>query len=351
MQARGQARPPLGIIYDSALGGRVDEALALALLYGLDGKNEARISALTLTRSNLKAAALCEVIGRFYAGAVSGAFNAMGRTLPVGLADDGRLSEDTPMLTKPLAKKGADGQPVYAHGIDSLTDTADPVVVIRNALTAQYDQNAAIVMTGPATTLARLLGLPGAKPIIAAKVRYLVVAAGAFPDGPAEFNVRSDIAAARRLFAEWPTPIVACGAELDGQVLFPADSIQKDFAWSPNHPVVDAYMAFKPMPYDASTWAMTAVLQAVRPGENYFKLSEPGRITVTEDGRTKFTPSSDGQHRYLRIEADQKDRILKTYVEMASAKPVVRQRFRPPQQQQVDPVKPPNTPPVKPPPQ
>ena len=45
----------------------------------------------------------------------------------------------------------------YSRGIHKLNDTADPVAVIRNALSAQFDQNAVVVMAGPATNLVRLL--------------------------------------------------------------------------------------------------------------------------------------------------------------------------------------------------
>jgi hypothetical protein len=163
-------------------------------------------------------------------------------------------------------------------------------------------------------------------------VRFLSVVAGAYPDGQPEFNVKADILAAKKLFAEWPTPIVASGHEVGEALPFPASSIDKDFAWSPAHPVVDAYRAYKPMPYDAPTWDMTAVLYAVRPQEGYFKLSSPGTISVLDDGRTKFAPSPEGKHRYLILDPAQKERIIKTYTEIASAKPVPRQpRFRPKQ--------------------
>jgi len=71
------------------------------------------------------------------------------------------------------------------------------------------------------------------------------------------------------------------------------------------------------------------VLYAVRPQEGYFKLSSPGTIGVLDDGRTKFTPSLEGKHRYLILDPAQKERIVKTYTEIASAKPVARApRFR-----------------------
>src|SRR5262249_16018676 len=113
---------------------------------------------------------------------------------------------------------------------------------------------------------------------------------------------------------------------------------------------VDAYRAYRPMPYDAPTCAMVALLYAVRPQEGYFKLSEPGMISVLDDGRTKFTPSPEGKRRYLILETEQKERVIKTYIEIATAKRVRRQpRFRRKQQQQQQQQAPPKPPTPKPP--
>jgi Inosine-uridine preferring nucleoside hydrolase len=349
MQTQGQEKTSIGIIFDCGLGDNIDEALALALLYGLDGKNEARVVSLSVSKPNLKAAALCEAIARFYNGASSGAFGAAGRTLPVGLADEGKSPGDTPMLTVPLSRLNAEGAPLYNHGIEKLNDTAEVRALIRNALSQQPDQSCVVILTGPATNLARTLYLPGVKELISRKARFLSVAGGAYPDGPPQFNIKADIAAARKLFAEWPTPIVASGGEIGASLPFPASSIEKDFAWTTAHPVADAYRACKPMPYDAPTSAMAATLYPIRPQENYFKLSEPGTISVLDDGRTKFTPSPDGKHRYLILDPEQKERVIKTYIELASAKPVQKQpRFRRQQQQQQQQA-PPKPPTAKPP--
>jgi hypothetical protein len=98
------------------------------------------------------------------------------------------------------------------------------------------------------------------------------------------------------------------------------------------------------MPYDAPTAAMAAVLYAVRSQAGDFKLSEPGAISVLDDGRTKFTPSPEGKHRYLMLDPAQQERVLKTFVELASAKPVPRQPRRRPQQQQQQLAVPPKPP-------
>ena len=335
MQFR-QGKPPLGVLFDCDMGNRIDDALALAILYGLDGKGEARMVSISVSKSNLKAAALAESIGRFYAGAVTGAFAAIGRTLPIGMNDDGKMAGETPMLTVPLAKRTPAGKPVYEHGIYHHYDTADAAALLRNALTSQQDQNCVMICAGPATNLTRAMSLPGVPEMIVKKARSLVIMGGAYPDGGPEFNIKADIPAAKKLFAEWPGQIVASGFELGEKLMFPAESIEKDFAWSPNHPVADAYRAYQQMPYDTPTWDMTAALYAIRPQENYFKLSPPGTIQVFDDGRTKFTASENGRHRYLIFDPEQKDRIVKTYIELASAKPVERRRqpFRVQQQQQ-----------------
>ena len=319
MQFQGQAKPPVGIVFDSDLGNGVDAALALALLYGLEGKGEARLVSNSTSMSSLKSAAFADVLARFYAGPPP----------PIGMAGNGNLAGDTAVLKAVLEKTTADGTPSYSHGINKLNDTADPVALIRNAMTAQYDENCIVVLAGPATDLVKVMDLPGGLELIRRKVKLLALAAGSYPDGRADLRVKDDAAAAKRLLTEWPTPIVAAGTEVGDGLPFPGSSIEKDFAWAPAHPIVDAYRAFRSMPYDAPAPALAAVLYAVRP-DGYFKLSAPGMIGVLEDGRTRFTPAAEGPHRYLAIDPAQKERVVQTYAELASARPVPRQnpRFR-----------------------
>jgi hypothetical protein len=105
---------------------------------------------------------------------------------------------------------------------------------------------------------------------------------------------------------------------------YPGSSIEKDFAWAPVHPVVDAYRAFKPAPYDAPASALAATLYAVHPEAGHFKLSEPGTISVLDDGRTRFTPAADGKHRYLMVDPTRKDDVISLYTSLAAAQPAPR---------------------------
>ncbi|MBL8174120.1 MAG: hypothetical protein JNK48_05585 [Bryobacterales bacterium] len=336
MQFRGQGKPAVGVIFDAAIGQRIGDILAMAVLYGLDGKNECRVVSVSTSKSHLKSAALAEVIGRFYAGAVSGAFGAVGRTLPVGLSTDGNLSAETPMMKAVLERTSPDGKPAYNHGIQHLNDTAEVPALIRNAFTSQFDQNAVVVLAGPATNLAAVLAVKGARDWIAQKVRQLVWVA-------TEETVREDLPAARRVAAEWPGDVVIVPPAVGDAVLFPAASIEKDFAWSKDHPIADAYRAFRPMPYDAPMHAAAAVLYAVRPAQPFFTASDPGALEIAGNGAIQFRAAPAGKHRILRLNPDKNNDLLATYIELASAKPVPRvSRFRPPvaETKKADPTKP-----------
>ena len=326
MQGRGTVKPPVGIAFDSDLGNNIDSVLTLAFLRAISAKGDSRVIAVNISKSNLKAAQAEEGVTNFYSGTpvggsgrgvivVGGGSPVGGNPVIVGLATNGKLANDTPILDAIVSKKSPEGKVAYPSSLGRMLDTAECGVSTRNILLAQNDLNAIVLVDGPLTNTLELLDLYGARPQITAKVKYLVVAAG-----PAA--IKADIAAARKVFAEWPTPIYFVGDEVGEALPYPGASIAADFAWTPSHPVVDAYKAFKPMPYDAPSSGLAAALYAVHPDEGYFKLSEPGTITVLDDGRTKFTPVAGGKHRSLIVDPAQKEKIVKLYTEIVSSKPV-----------------------------
>ena len=101
-------------------------------------------------------------------------------------------------------------------------------------------------------------------------------------------------------------------------MLYPAVSIENDFQHEDNHPVVDGYRNYMKMPYDRPVWDLTSVLYAVRPGRGYFSLSEPGTVTVDDEGKTRFESDPGGRHRYLIVDAVQRARVLEALVELAT---------------------------------
>ena len=313
--------PPPGVAFDTSLDD-IDQLLGLAMLFGFEGRRQVRVPSISTSRFNLQAARVLDVVARFYGGEQAGDFVVNRLPLPIGMAATGTQATDQiPMLDAVLMKTTADGTAASPRPLTALNDTPDPVALIRNALSAQADRNAVVVLAGPPANLLGMLARPDGRDWAHRKSRLLSIAAGRFASGPVDAIARRDVAGFRKLLAEWPSPIVMAGTELNDALLFPGASLESRTAWAPNHPIVDAYRAFRPMPYDAPSRTLAAVLHAVSPDQPYFDFSPPGTITMADDGRTTFAPSPTGQHRYLIANADQRERLVQTYVEMVTAQP------------------------------
>jgi purine nucleosidase len=289
------AADPVPLIFDTDIGNDVDDALALAVIHALESRGEAKLLAVTITKDNRYAAPYIDIVDTFY-----------GRPqVPIGVVKNGKTPEDSAMIRVPVesnkyARRG--GAP------------GDAVEVLRKALAGAADGSVVIAQVGFSTNLARLLAAD--RELVARKVKLLSVMAGAFPTGPPEYNVKTDIPSAQKVFEEWPTPIVFSGFEIGKALLFPATAVEHGFTWVKDHPVADAYRAYMKMPYDRPTWDLTAVLYGVRPDAGYFGLSAPGRVTVDEKGVTHFAEVAGGRHRYLLL--GDKGRALEALVLLAT---------------------------------
>jgi hypothetical protein len=311
----GRGKPAVGAFFDSDFA-TMDSMLALAVLHGLQAKNDCRVAIVTISRPNLAAAGFADMVERYYHGP-AGNFSQVP---PMGMRTAGQRGPTSPAFTKPFEAMKLDGTPLFKNEVRRVNDTGDPCTLIRNYLEAHADQNAFFVLAGPATNLAAALDFRGTKDLIAAKLKYLVVAD----------RFTSDIPAAKKLFAEWPTPIYMVGAEVGAAISFPGASIDKEFTTAnPESPFIPAYKAYGQMPYDTPASGMVAALYAGRPQENYLKASEAGTIRVQDNGKTSFA-AGPGKHKVLSVDPEKKDKVVQTLVELASAKPAVQQRFRPP---------------------
>jgi inosine-uridine nucleoside N-ribohydrolase len=232
------------------------------------------------------------------------------------------------MIQVPSERRRGDGSFVYPHKIVDGSQAREAVSLLRQTLAKQADGSVVIVQVGFSTNLARLLetkadaaSADDGPTLVRKKVRLLSVMGGNFSDRKSEFNLAKDVPAAVKLFHDWPTPIVVSGFEVGAALPFPAQRIEHDFTYVPNHPVAEAYRSYMKMPYDRPTWDLTAVLYAVRPDENYFALSPPGTITVLPDGSSRFEASANGNHRYLIIKDEQRARTLEAMILLASEPP------------------------------
>jgi purine nucleosidase len=296
------------VIFDTDIGNDVDDALALAILHSLQSRGEAQLLAVTITKDNRYAAPFVDLVNTFY-----------GRPgIPIGVVRGGKTPEDSRMIQVPAELRKPDGSFVFPHRITDGASAPDATTVLRRALEAAADGSVVVVQVGFSTNLARLIASPADRALVARKVRLLSTMAGHFPEGAPEYNVKTDIPSARKVFDDWPTPIVFSGFEIGQALLFPSQAVEHGFAWAPNHPVADAYRAYMKMPYDRPTWDLTAVLYAVRPDAGYFNLSPSGRVTVDEAGRTHFAEAAGGPRRYLVLTEAQRARTLEALILLAT---------------------------------
>ena len=313
---------PVPLVFDTDLGNDVDDAMALSVIHALESREECRLLAVTLTKDNPYCAAFVDLYNTFY-----------GRgDVPIGAVRDGATPEDYKYI-RPVATAEDNGQLRYPYDLLSGRDAPEAVGLLRKVLAGQPDRSVVVVQVGFSTNLARLLSsvadsnspLDG-KTLVRRKVRLLSMMAGTFTAELAaqrrkEYNVVTDLASARKVIAEWPTPVVLSGWEIGTAIMHPGRGMQDDYGYVKHHPLVEAYGYYRGLKNDQPTYDLTSVLYAVRPDRGYFGLSSPGRVVVEDDGFTSFHPDPDGPHRYLTVNAQQVARVGEALALLCSQPP------------------------------
>jgi len=348
-QKAAQPAASINIIFDTDMWADIDDAQALAMLHALQDRHEVNLLAVTISHDDPWCASYVDLVNTFYGypkipiGIVHNGIdtNTMAQSLKIPRSKLFPTGNYTQLLSE---RKRADGSLVYPHRLIDGTMAPEAVALLRKILAAQPDGSVVMIQVGYSTNLARLLdskpdgmsSLAG-RELVRKKVRLLSVMAGGFgethwegkkvPKGAPEFNLVMDVSSAQKLFSEWPTPIVASGLEVGYAMPFPASAIERYFLYAQDHPIAEASRIYfrglgeRTLP-NWHTADHTSVLYAVRPDEQYFSLSKPGRVTVLGDGSSRFDESEDGTHRYLILSEEQRARTLEAMVMLASQPPV-----------------------------
>ncbi|HLQ43425.1 MAG TPA: nucleoside hydrolase [Planctomycetaceae bacterium] len=319
LRADEPAARPVKLVFDTDMGNDIDDALALGVIHALQSRGECELLAVTLSKDNDLAAPFVDLVNTFY-----------GRgDIPIGVVRHGKTPEDSRYLTETVNATD-NGQPRYPHDLRSGQDAPEAVGLLRQTLARAPDGAVTLVVVGFSTNIARLLDsaadshspLTG-KELVARKVRLLSMMAGMFSQAGRvkEYNVYIDSPAATKVFAEWPTPLIASGFEIGQAIKFPAVNIQRDFNYVTHHPLRQAYELYQKMPYDRETWDLTSVLFAVRPDHGYFGISPAGQIRVDAQDVTQFDATETGRQRYLTVTPEQITRVREALIQLASQPP------------------------------
>ncbi len=279
------------IIFDTDMDTDCDDAGALAILHALADRGEAEILG-TVVSSRFPYSAPCvEAINRYY-----------GRDdLPIGVpkttwADTGRRGS---RYAKQIAEQ-------FPGRLKTNDDAPDAVTVYRQLLAAQADQSVVIVSVGYVTNLRDLLAsqadtispLSG-RESAQQKVDRWVCMGGRYPEhlDPGVFgNFKPDPSSAVLAATTWPGPIYFSG---EGEDVGTGGRLHETPADNPVRRVYQLYLGSKKT---RPSWDPIAVLIAVRPRAEFWRVHSRGRNHIFENGTNQWRDGEPTNHHLVTLQ-------------------------------------------------
>ncbi len=328
LDVRDHFSDPVPVIFDTDIGGDIDDAFALAILHTMMERKKCEILAVTISRCRGNALEYARLLNREY-------FHPW---IPVAADLDSPANGPGHYSDQILDMKNEDGTPRYPW---EAKPAEKPLPLLRRVLAEAKDNSVVWIQVGEATNAAALLEsgpdeispLTG-RELAARKVRLLSVMGGAFGfqdpkwNKHCEHNIVFDIPAAKKVCAEWPGEIVFSGFETGDAIRLSVCGLQNDLKKPLPNILWDSYCAWcrscgmKEPNHPRPSWDLTSVLFVLRPEteRNYFTLSPRGRVTVLDDGRTPFTEDPNGKHRVFLTSPEQNIRVQEAFTNLIGEK-------------------------------
>lgn len=303
------AEAPVNVIFETDMGNDIDDAMALDMLYKYVEDGKINLLAVMINKEGSAPAEFVDIMNTFY-----------GHQVPIGVRYGGDPAEKGGVNFAEVISSMKDdaGQPVFQRTLEKCDTLPDALSLYRKILSEVPDKSVKIISVGFFGNLGALL--ENEPELVEKKVVSLTTMGGCFFAPNGEFNLLGDLEASRKVFDNWPTEIVTSPFEVGIAICYPGESIENDLEWGIPHPMREGYLAYCPMPHDRPCWDLTATLYAVEGGE-WFTISEPGKISVGDEGVATFTADSSGKQRYLAVTPEQATAIREHFVEILTRKP------------------------------
>ena len=279
------------VVFDTDMATDCDDAGALAVLYALERRGEARVKATVVNNCGNASTGVVSAINTFY----------QRPDVPIGAYQGEEVGTEPAAFFRDIARDTN----AYGHTVTSRDEVPTAVAVYRQVLAEAQSEEIVIVSAGHLNNLYDLLEsepdqhsqLSGSE-LVSQKVERLVVMGGGYPSGREHnFSARGSAPFTEAVLEKWPTSILFVGYELgDGVSTGPALR-----GLSEHHPVRRAYAGHpsEPLVNGRQSWDQIAVLAAVRDPELYWNLSPPGQVVVEPDGSNSWQADPEGTHVYL----------------------------------------------------
>ena len=290
------------IIFDTDLGGDVDDLGALVMLHNFVDKGECNLLAVMCWSTEQYSVSAVDAVNRFYGHP----------DIPIGTRKDSTYYESW-NYCKTIADK-------FPHKL-SYKEVPDATLLYRQLLAASEDKSIVIVTVGPLMNIQNLIksgadafsNLNG-KELIAKKVKEFVIMGGQFPEGKKEWNFDGAMPGITQFVLRNITvPTTFLGFEI-GVVIKTGEVFNKI---DPNTPLYAGFMHFsqnapwikdnfKGKILDNASYDQTAVLYAVRNGlGTYWDRVEGGYCLPDEtNGGNKWITGLPGNQSYLKLKMD-----------------------------------------------
>ncbi len=312
------AAEQVNIILDTDVGSSTDDLFALDLLYKYMDEGKVNLLAVMLDREGDISAEITDVFNTWYGYP----------NIPIGVTHNSvknpKVFIDYSVVVNKTEKINAKGEPdpkgkktrpYFKRTVTNVDTLPESVKLYRKILAQQPDRSVVICAIGFLSNLGQLLETgpdeysPLAGPdLVAKKVKIMYTQGGVFYSSlEPDYNVLNDIAAGRKVYEEWPTPIVFSPMEVGNSIDYRPKAVLDDLSEYEKSPLKTIYEeCFTDT--GQRMWDSNTVLNAVE-GNGYYTISAPGNIHVTPQGNTIYTPAMSGD-RYYQITNKQQSYAL-----------------------------------------
>lgn len=308
------------IILDTDIGSSTDDLFAMELLYDYDRRGKCQLLGVIVNREGEDCAACADVMNNWH---------GFG-TLPLGLVRDGIKNPKVWIDYHRLPYyKLPDSTYMFRRSIADYATLPDGWELYRKLLSQQPDYSVTICSTGFLSCLSQLLQSEGDQysplngvELVRQKVCAVYFQGGVFSESEEpDYNMTQESDCAHTFFRLFPSDvdIIFSPQEVGQMVEYVPSQVIADIDWTDIHPIKQVYMTC-----DCNTgqrmWDVCAVMNAVE-GDK-FVLSERGKVVLTPECITVFTPESKGNCRYQKPQdEDWAEQVLKKIRVIAQWRP------------------------------
>ena len=285
------------VILDCDMGSSTDDLFALMMLYRYMDMHRCNLIGVIVDRMGRANADIVDAMNNFYGYP----------DIPIGLETQGIATPHVFISyhNMPYART-TDAVPMFARSIPDNQPYMESYKLYRKLLAEQPDHSVTIASIGFVTSLSRLLqsGADEYSPLsgvelVRRKVCAIYAMGGVFGEAvEPDYNFKQAIDFSLKFFELWPKEIdiVFSPGEVGDPLDYRPETVIADMNWTDTHPIKWIYQ-FLNCDTGQKMWDPQAVINAVE-GDDLYKLSPRGWVTLTPNGETLFKEDPKGNARY-----------------------------------------------------